>query len=54
MLVEVVVVLEAVPGVPGISKRVKKAAVEQVPLQLHILLQVEVLEREEISKRGVV
>ena len=53
ILVEVVVVLEVVPGVSGISERVK-GAVEQVPLQLHILLLVGVLGGGEVSKGGMV
>ena len=54
MPAEVAVVLEAVPGVLGISKKVKRAAAEWVPLQLHILLQVGVLEGGEVSKGGIV
>ena len=54
MLVKVVAVLEAALGVPGISKKVKKAIVEWVPLRLHILLQVGVLGRRKVSKRGIV
>ena len=38
MLAGAVVVLKAAPGVLKISKKVKGAAVEQVPLQLRILL----------------
>ena len=38
MLAGVVVVLEVVLGVLGISKRVKGAAAEQMPLWLRILL----------------
>ena len=53
MPAEVAAVPKAVLGVPGISKRVKKAA-ERIPLRLRILLQVEVLGGEEISKKKVV
>ena len=38
VLVEVIVVLEAVLGVLGISKRVGGAAIERMPLRLRILL----------------
>ena len=54
MLAEVAAVLEAAPGVPGISERVGGAAVERVPLQLYILLRVGVLGGGEVSKGGVV
>ena len=54
MPVKVAVVLKAVLGVPGISKRVEGAAAKWIPLQLHILLQVGVLGKGEISKRGAV
>ena len=53
ILAGVAVVLKAAPGVLGISKRVKKIAVERVPLQLYILLQVRVLGGGEVSKGGV-
>ena len=53
MLVGVAVVLKAVPGVLGISKRVKEAA-KQIPLQLRILLLVGVLGGGEVSKGEVV
>ena len=53
MLVEVAVVLEAAPGVPGISERVGEVA-EQIPLQLYILLQVGVLGEGEVSKGEVI
>ena len=49
-----VIVLEAVLGVPGISKRVEGAAAEQVPLRLCILLRVEVLGGGEVSRGGMV
>ena len=38
LLVGVAVILEAAPGVPGISKGVKGAAAERVLLRLYILL----------------
>jgi len=38
MLVGVVIVLEAAPGVLRISKRVRGAAAERIPLRLRILL----------------
>ena len=53
MLVGVVVVLEVVLGVPGISKRIG-GAVKQVPLQLRILLQVKVFRGGRVSKREVI
>ena len=53
MLAKVVVVLKAVPGVPGISKRVG-GVVKRIPLQLYILLRVGVLGKKEVSKGGVV
>ena len=53
ILIEMVVVLEAVLGILGISKKGKKV-VEWVPLQLRILLQVEVLKEKKVFKGGVV
>jgi len=50
----VVVVLEVVPGVLGISKRVREAAAERVPLRLRISLRVRVLGEGEVSGRGMV
>ena len=47
----VVKVLKAAPGVLEISEKVKGVAAKWVPLQLHILLQVEVL-RGEVFKGG--
>ena len=47
-------VLKAALGVPGISKKVERAAAERVPLQPHILLQVGVLKGGEVSKGGIV
>ena len=49
----VVVVLKVVPGVLGISERVGGAA-EQVPLQLHTLLQVKVFGGGGVSKKEVI
>ena len=49
-----VIVLEAVLGVPGINKRVKKAVIKQMPLRLHISLQVKVLRKEEVFKKEIV
>jgi hypothetical protein len=49
-----VIVLEAVLGVLGISKRVRGAAVERVPLWLCILPQVGVLGGGEVSRGGMV
>ena len=46
-------VLKAVPGVPGISKRVGGTA-KRMPLQLRVLLQVGVLGGEEVFKEEVV
>ena len=54
VLVGVVVVLEVVLGVLGISKRVEGVAVEWVPLRLRILLRVRVLGEEEVSGGGIV
>ena len=54
MLVGVVVVLELILGVLGINKRVGGAAIERVPLRLHILLQVGVLGGGEVSKGRIV
>jgi len=48
------VVLEAVLGVLGISKRVGGAVAERVPLRLCILLQVRFLGGGEVSVRGMV
>ena len=49
-----VVVLEVVLGVLGISKRVKGAVVERVPLRLRILLRVRALGGGEVSRGGMV
>jgi len=54
VLAGAVVVLEAAPGVLGISKRVEGAAAEQIPLRLRILLRVRVLGEGEVSKEGIV
>jgi len=54
MLAGAVVVLEAVPRVLGISKRVGGAAAERVPLRLYILLRVGVLGGGEVFKGGIV
>jgi len=54
VLAGAVVVLEAALGVLGISKRVREAAVGQVPLWLRILLQVRVLGEGEVSRRGII
>ena len=54
MLVGVIVVLEAVLGVLGISKRVGGVAIEWIPLRLCILLQVGVLGGGEVSRGGIV
>ena len=54
ILAEVVVVLKVVLDVLGISKRVQKVAVEQIPLQLYILLRVGVLKRGKVSKKEAV
>ena len=48
------VVPEAALSVLRISKRVKRAAAERVPLRLRILLQVRVLGGGEVSKGGIV
>ena len=53
MLAGVVVVLEVVLGVLGISKRVG-GVVERMLLRLRVLLQVGVLGRGEVSKKKVV
>jgi hypothetical protein len=49
VLVGVIVVLEAVLGVLGISKRVGGAVIERMPLRLYISLQVGVLGGGEVS-----
>jgi hypothetical protein len=49
-----VIVLEVALGVLGISKRVRGAAAERVPLWLYILLQVGVLGGGEVSRGGMV
>jgi len=54
VLAGAVVVLKAVLGVLGISKRVGGAVAERVPLWLRILLQVRVLGGGEVSARGIV
>ena len=54
MPVKVVVVLEAAPGVLGISERVGEVVVKQIPLRLYILLQVKILGGGKVSKEGVV
>jgi len=54
MLVGAVVVLEAVLGMLGISKKVGGAVAERVPLRLYILLQVRFLGRGKVSIRGMV
>ena len=54
LLAKVVVILEAAPGVPGISKKVEGIAAKWIPLQLHILLQMEVLGGGEVFKGGAV
>jgi len=54
VLAGAVVVLEAVLGVPGISKRVEEVAAEWVPLWLRILLRVRFLGGGEVSIRGMV
>jgi len=54
MLVGVAVVPKAALGVLEISKRVKRAAAEQAPLRLRILLQVRVLGEGEVSRGGIV
>ena len=46
------VAVTAAPGVPAIGKRVGGAAVEQMPLRLHILLRVEVLIGGEVIVGG--
>ena len=47
-------VLKTAPRVLAISERVKGVTVEQIPLQLYILLQVKVLGRGEVFKKGIV
>jgi len=54
VLARAAVVLKVVPGVLGISKRVKKAAAKWVPLRLRILLRVRVLGEGEVSRGGIV
>jgi hypothetical protein len=54
VLVGVIVVLEAVSGVLGISKRVEGVATERMPLRLRISLQVGVLGGGEVSRGGIV
>ena len=54
ILVGVIVVLEAVLGVLGISKRVEGAATERMPLRLRISLRVGVLGGGEVSRGGIV
>ena len=54
VLVGVIVVLEAVLGVLGISKRVGGVVIERMPLQLRISLQVGVLGGGEVSRGGIV
>ena len=49
-----IVVLEVVLGVLGISKRVEGAVTERMPLRLRILLQVGVLGGGEVSRGGIV
>ena len=49
-----VIVLETVLGMPGISKRIKRAVIKQIPLQLRISLRVEVLGGEKVSKEKIV
>jgi hypothetical protein len=49
-----VIVLEVALDMLGISKRVKGAAIERVPLRLCILLQVGVLGGGEVSRGGIV
>ena len=48
------IVLEVILGVLGISKRVKGAVIEWVPLQLRTSLQVGVLGGREVFKGGIV
>jgi len=48
------VVPKAAPGVLGISKRVKGAAAEQMPLRLRISLRVRVLGEGKVSRGGMV
>ena len=52
MPAKVAVVPEVAPGVLKISKKIKGATVERVPLQLYILLQMEVLGGGKVSKGG--
>ena len=52
MLVGVIVVLEVVLGVLGISERVGGAATERMPLRLCISLRVGVLGGGEVSRGG--
>ena len=54
MLVGVIVVLEVVLGVLGISKRVGGAVIERMPLRLRISLQVGVLGGGEVFRGGIV
>jgi len=54
MLAGAAVVLEAVLGVLGISKRVGGAAAERMPLRLRISLRVRVLGEEKVSRGGMV
>ena len=53
ILAGVAVVLEAAPGVLGISKQVGGAAIERIPLRLYISLQVGVLGGGEVSRGGL-
>ena len=54
MLAGVATVLEIVLGILRISKKVGGAATEWVLLWLYILLQVKILKRKEVFKRGVI
>ena len=54
VLTGVAVVLKAVLGILGISKRVRGAVAKWILLRLYISLQVEVLGRKKVFKGGVI